>query len=722
MQRIKYRLFSANLLLLMTFALVCNASGETNKTIRAVRIDTPPVIDGCLDDTVWQKAAKISDFIQHEPEVGGRPTCPTTVYLLYDSTRLYVGFECVQDMESLQASATRRDAPFFNDDYVGVYLDTFHDKRNCYAFSVNLLSAQSDRRIANEGANQRSRGPGGDTSWDCDWEGRAAKGDGKWTAEISIPFAELRFKKEAKCVWGINFWRNVESLEEEDTWADVGDRELAVSRFGELIGLPTVELATTRPIELKPYVVTNPRKTPNWEVIGEGRQDIGLDVRYPLSNITVDMTINPDFAQVEADPERINLSDTPIRFPEKRPFFQEGAELFRTPIDIFYTRRIVDPLVGIKMAGKIGNYDIAMLNSQAKGQEDDDDEEEEEKDEEEFWSDEENNFFVFRTQRDIGTRSTIGFLGANKQNRNGYNRAFGIDTTMSLPRDIRITGQYALTRGSYMVDNPDADAFRIDMRQSIGNLYLGISGRDIGRDFNADAGFVPESRVDRRGGDARLHYRRQFKSKIFKRIGGGMEYRFMQNHDGERTNERREISANMGLWDFWFSPSLEWYFYRDVDEPDTTYTDKTFGMFGGWFPPKWFTLFTRMKVGRVGNKDTLFAGPELTVRPTENVALRAEIQWLSQKGDEEDYRRINQRFTFEYRFTQKMHFRSSVEMTRTKEEGNRERRDSMFALYSWEFQPESNFFLVYTMNQEDEMDTEHNFFAKIAYLMKWKVF
>ena len=135
------------ILLLLTY----NVSGETNKTIQAIRSETPPVIDGHLDDAVWQKAAKVSDFIQYEPDKGKIPTCPTTIYLLYDENRLYVGFECLQNMETCQGSATRRDYYFFNDDYVELFLDTFHDKRNCYSFAVNILSTQSDRRIANEG-------------------------------------------------------------------------------------------------------------------------------------------------------------------------------------------------------------------------------------------------------------------------------------------------------------------------------------------------------------------------------------------------------------------------------------------------------------------------------------------------------------------------------------------------------------------------------------------
>ncbi|HIE26571.1 TPA: hypothetical protein EYP66_04730 [Candidatus Poribacteria bacterium] len=123
MQNIKLQLGFIILLLMMLFLLTGNISGETNKTVQAVRTDMPPVIDGHLDDEVWQKAAKVSDFIQYEPEKGKKPTYPTTVYLLYDENRLYVGFECIQNMETSQASATRRDYYFFNDDYVELFLD-----------------------------------------------------------------------------------------------------------------------------------------------------------------------------------------------------------------------------------------------------------------------------------------------------------------------------------------------------------------------------------------------------------------------------------------------------------------------------------------------------------------------------------------------------------------------------------------------------------------------
>jgi hypothetical protein len=753
MQIIKVQLSFISLSLIILLLLTYNVSGETSKTIQAVKTDTPPVIDGILDDIVWQKAAKVSDFIQHEPEKGKKTTYPTTVYLLYDENRLYVGFECIQDMETCQASATRRDYEFFNDDHVEVFLDTFHDKRNCYSFAVNLLSTQSDRRIANEGANQMGGGGGGrgDRSWDCDWDGRAAKGEGKWTAEISIPFSELRFNKKSDAVWGINFWRSLECQDEEDSWVDLGNRRYAVSCFGELVGLPVEQLVTTRPVELKPYYVAAPKKSSDWDVdwkVSRGDKKyypIGLDVRYPFSSITLDMTLNPDYAQIEADPGRINLSDVPERLPEKRPFFQEGSELFRTPMDIFYTRAIESPLLGLKLAGKVGNYNIAMLDSQEEG-------------EEEPWPQNgSNNFFVFRVQRDIGERSTIGILGVNKQrlatdccnlttlgslksallqdwgSLSTSNRVIGMDTNISLPKDIRLNGQYALTRSNDMKKNPDADAFMIEFgRRTSGLSFEGMYG-DIGPDFEAEAGFVPDTRIDRRGGEFEIGYRKQYKRIFPRRIGCEARYMRLYNHAGERTNEQFRISTNIGIWDFWCEPELQWYPHRGIDEmADIEFTDKTVGFFGGFFPPKWVRLFTRGEIGKIEDRDTIFFGPELTVNPVEDLTLRADIQWLKQEWQEptnagwiqKNERTINRRFTIEYRFTQRMNLRASMETTRRNFETPDfpKNEEYVFVLYSWEFKPESNFYWVYTMNRVGDEHTEHIVFVKLAYLMKWNVF
>jgi hypothetical protein len=381
----------------------------------------------------------------------------------------------------------------------------------------------------------------------------------------------------------------------------------------------------------------------------------------------------------------------------------------------------------MKLAGKVGNYNIAMLDSQEEKsnfQEDDATEEPESGS---------NNFFVFRTQRDIGEKSAIGVLAVNKQKEKGYNRVVGVDTNISLPKDIRLGAQYALTRDNEMKQNPDADAFTIEFGREVSGLSFGGMYRDIGPDFEAEAGFVPESRIDRRGGGFGMGYHKQFKRLFPRRIGGEMMFMRLYNHNGELTNQQIEISPMIGIWEFFFRPGFEWYRHRGIDEnADKEFTDNTVGFFGGFFPPKWVRLFTRGQVGKIEDRDTIFFGPELTINPMDDLTLRADIQWLKQEWREstnvgeiqKSERTINRRFTIEYRFTQRMHLRASVEIIGRNFETPDvpKNEDYAFFLYSWEFKPESNFYWVYTMNRRRNEDTEHIVFVKLAYLMKWKIF
>ena len=353
------------------FAINTSISEENNrKEIKAVKIDSneAPIIDGKLDDECWKKANAVYDFIQHQPIRGQEPKEATKVYVLYDREKLYIGFECYKENQNkVLGSQMQRDGMFYQDDYVEVFLDTFHDRRNCYTFAVNCLGTQSDRRIANEGSTG-GQGPFGDRSraWDCQWEAKSVKTYPGWTAEMAIPFSELRFSKKKDCVWGINFWRGNEEFDAEYTWADVGERSLNVSKFGCLHGLTPEDLIVSRPLEFKPYATVRPTITSNESDLSASERfepDVGIDIRYPTTFLTADFTINPDFAQVEADPTQVNLNDVERRLAEKRPFFQEGMELFQSPMELFYTRRVgLEELdFGAKIVGKLGKYNLGLV-------------------------------------------------------------------------------------------------------------------------------------------------------------------------------------------------------------------------------------------------------------------------------------------------------------------------------------------------------------------------
>ncbi len=701
--KINNRLFLLFLILLnLSYCYLSLTQEVEKKTIQAVRINQSeaPIIDGKLNDSCWQKADKVSDFIQFEPVYGAKPKETTVAYVLYDEERLYIGFECMkQDPKKIIGSQTRRDSPFFHDDYVEVFLDTFHDCRNCYSFAVNCLGTQGDKRIANEGSMDGG-GPMMDRSraWDCGWEARVDKNNNGWTCEMAIPFSELRFSKKDNDTWGINFTRKNMEFNEKVTWADIGNRELSVSRFGELKGLATKDLVTSRPIEFKPYGTVKPRLSPNREI----KPDLGVDIRYPLSTITADFTLNPDFAQIEADPERINLEDVEMRLTEKRPFFQEGMELFQTPIELFYTRRvgIKDLMYGAKAVGKIGNYNIALLDCQS------DDMQEIVDMFQPITSDEsKNNYLVLRAQRDIGASSSIGILGVNKQKVDSYNRAGSIDFNITLPKNIRIISQYA----HCWVPGKNDNAYIVSLNRMSNRSHFEMGGINIGKDFNVESGFI--ERIDRKGIRASTGYGYRRDAKVFKMIRGGIRYERLENHKGIKTNETRGLDIMTDILDFFMFIEPSWYQHIIEDKEDVIYTDRTVFVMAGWSPPKWISVRSPLMIGEQENKRTFFIAPGLTIMPTEKLKFEVNIERLDRKGDR---LMLNRRFTTNYQFTRQMAFRTILEMTRDDQR-------NIFALYSWEFQPENNFYIVYTDNKHGDI-TDRLIFVKITYLLKWKLF
>ena len=730
MRTIKARLGNAYLLALVVYLMFClltnkafpadtdhePAETSAHREIKAIRTEIPPKIDGQLDDACWQKSAKTGELIQFEPQRGEPATQPTTIYLVYDANKLYVAFECFKtDMDNLAANQTRRDSFFFSDDHVEVLIDTFLDGRNCYAFALNPLGTQTDRRLINEGTNRRSGSSniGTAISWDCDWQGQAGTQQDKWTAEFAIPFAELRFSKGSDiATWGINFWRNDEALAEEQTWADIGERQYAVSKFGKLTDLPIADLVTKRPVKFKPYATLKPQVSQpgDGETTVEVKPDAGLDLRYPIKDFTVDLTLNPDFAQIEADPDLVNLSDIPLRFPEKRPFFLEGNELFQMPLDLFYSRRVEDLIGGGKVIGKFSKYNLAFMGAIA-GPENPD--KEIEKGELPLAN---YNYSVFRLQRELGKTSSVGFLGVNKQRGSAYDRAGGVDARVQLPADVNLNLEYARewkAGGLKMTDSTADDLIFVQLARRTNVFSLDAVYADIGEHFNPETGFIP--RVDRRGLVIRSRYNKQYKGTL-ERLRGEAEYERLANHAGELTNHRARFSGLLGVNNFFFLLGPEWYYH--VNDDNEPFTDRTVRFFAGWFPPKYVQIRNTGSFGIRDNKDTFFIRPEITIRPTAKLSFEFILQRLHERAPEATQWQLSEwtrRFIVNYQFAQRMYARASAEFTLEKE-----RR--VFALFAYEYRPESNFFIVYNDNRDVEGDTERIVFIKIAHLLKTNLF
>lgn len=695
------------------------------REIKAVLTETPPKIDGKLDDVCWQNVAKTGEFIQFEPERGEPATQATNVYLTYDANNLYVAFECFKaDMGNLAANQTRRDSFFFSDDHVEILIDTFLDGRNCYAFALNPLGTQTDRRLINEGSNRRTGQStiGTAISWDCNWEGQAGKAADKWVAEFAIPFAELRFSKEmTTATWGINFWRNDESPAEEQTWADLGERQYAVSRFGHLTSLPLTELVTKRPLKFKPYSTLKPQLS---QIEGEDAEmkiktDAGIDLRYPIADFTVDLTVNPDFAQIEADPDLVNLTDIPLRFPEKRPFFLEGNELFQMPLDLFYSRRVEDLLGGGKVIGKYDKYNIALMGAVAGPENMDREIEDGELPLANY------NYSVFRLQREVGKTSSVGVLGVNKQRGRTYDRAGGVDARIQLPADLNLNLEYArewkagfqqapVTQGrAISPPSIEDDLIFVQLARRTNVFSLDAIYGDIGENFNPETGFVP--RVDRRGVVVRSRYNKQYKGAL-ERLRGEVEYERLANHAGELTNHRASFSGLLGVKDFFFLLGPQWYYH--VNKENKVFTDRTVRFFAGWFPPKYVQIRNTGTFGVRDDKDTFFIRPEITIRPTSKLSFEFILQRLHERAPGTTRWQLSEwtrRFVVGYQFAQRMYARASAEFTL-----ERERR--VFGLFAYEYRPESTFFIVYNDNRNVDGDTERIVFIKIAHLLKTDLF
>jgi hypothetical protein len=679
-------------------------------SVRATYTETPPKIDGSLDDAAWAAAEPVTEFAQYRPTYGNPPTEATEIRVLYDYSTLYIAFDCsIANTGEIIGSTTQRDEGFYSDDHVGVYLDTFFDKRNAYAFFANPLATQRDMRIINEGLGQQSR-RGGDTSWDATWEVQTERLADRWTAEMAIPFSELRFDPKGD-VWGINFWRGVEMNEEDITWADIGARQYNISRFGALHGLDISKLDSGRGLLVTPYTTLSPRKLSGEDF--EVSPKVGIDLRYPLTSMTADVTINPDFAQIEADPAEVNLSDVERRFAEKRPFFLEGGGLYRTPIEVFYTRRVQDLETGAKLAGRIGGQDVALMTVQATPFE-----------EAEAEREGQSNVTAARYQRNLGARLGVGFVGVNKYtpdlDRN--HGAGGADFTLRLPHDVNMVGQAVgnWTRepgqeGSDIGWETDR-AFLIQGERRANTLRAGARYFDTGRNFDSEPGFIP--RLNRRGPGASVEYRRQFEGPL-NRVSAEVSGQRLTDGDGVLTEESAELDFSLGVSNFFlfFGPERRLHLVEaeedDENGVDRIYTDETVDLFLGWFPPKHINGRLFQSFGYRDGERSWYMSPNVTVRPTEAFSLEYSLQReLRRSASHLDWQqewRV-QRLQARYQFTQRAFLTGSAEM-------DAEDTSRFFVLYGTEYRPKSFLFIVYNESHEDG-ETDRAVFVKLSYQAK----
>ncbi|MEQ6166469.1 MULTISPECIES: DUF5916 domain-containing protein [unclassified Ekhidna] len=301
------------------------------------------VLDGKLDDDAWDKVEWGGDFVGHRPDFNVEPYQQTKFKILYDAKFLYVGIRALDtEPEQIVKRMSRRDG--FDGDFVEINIDSYNDKRTAFSFTASVSGVKGDEYVSNNGNNW-------DSTWDPIWYLRTSVDDEGWVAEFKIPLSQLRFANKENHTWGIQFTRRIFRKEERSTWQAVDPNAPGwVHLFGELNGITGIK--PQKQLEIQPYVLASLDKYPKEEENPfrdsgeEFKGNVGLDAKIGItSDITLDLTFNPDFGQVDADPSAVNLSAFQLFFRERRPFFLEGSNLlsFRTSggtNNLFYSRRV----------------------------------------------------------------------------------------------------------------------------------------------------------------------------------------------------------------------------------------------------------------------------------------------------------------------------------------------------------------------------------------------
>jgi hypothetical protein len=497
-----------------TQTLSLPASTPTGKpTAVAIRVAEGPALDGdVLNDPVWADAPPITGFWQEQPDEGQPASEQTEVRILFTGTTLYVGVICYdREPSSIIVSDSRRDAGLDDTDSFQIIFDTYRDLQNGFVFGTNPAAIEYDGQVTNEGqgggglSNRQQSGSGGgfNLNWDAAWEVRTKIDERGWSAEFAIPFSTLRYPSGVEQLWGVNFQRNIRRRNERAYWSPI-PRQYSLFRLSLAGSVSGLQVPGIRSLKATPYVLGNLVASGERPVDTKAFGDVGGDFKYTMTpSLTLDATINTDFAQVEVDDQQVNLDRFTLFFPEKRPFFLENAGFFSVgnpgEIDLFFSRRIgigeqnqpIDILGGGRVSGKAGDYNVGLLNMQT------DDYEE---------SQPSNNFSVVRVSRDLPNRSSIGGLFVNRQatgrlaGDNDHNRTYSVDGKWGIGQATVVSSFVART------DTPDVDddefAFNVRSRTNLPRYDLEFGYQEVGDNFNPEVGFL--SRRGYRKPDARI--------------------------------------------------------------------------------------------------------------------------------------------------------------------------------------------------------------------------
>jgi hypothetical protein len=479
------------------------SSAATTHVATATRAPEAPTIDGdVLGDAAWANATPITSFTQEQPNEGAPSSERTEVRVIFTNDTLYIGAVMYDgDPSGIIISDARRDAPLDDTDSFQMIVDTYRDRQNGFVFGTNPAGIEYDGQVTNEGqgggglgfGSMQSGGSGSgfNINWDAAWTVRAKIGEHGWSAEFAIPFRTLRYPSSENQTWGINFQRNIRRKNERTYWAPI-PRQFNLYRLSLAGSITGVQTPPLRNFRITPYALGNVFESGVKPVESETDYDFGGDVKYSITpSLTLDATINTDFAQVEVDDQQVNLDRFNLFFPEKRPFFLENAGFFSVgnpgEVDLFFSRRIgigeqgqsIPILGGGRVSGKAGKFNVGLLNMQTSDYND---------------TVASTNFTVARLSRDLPNRSSIGAIFTNRQatgdlaGENEYGRTYGLDGKIGIGMTTVISGFMSRTETPDVEDNDYAYNIRSQTNRPQWDFNVGY--QEVGDGFNPAVGFL----------------------------------------------------------------------------------------------------------------------------------------------------------------------------------------------------------------------------------------
>ena len=720
--------------------------------VQAENIDLPRTvgdihIDGVLDERVWQDATQIELGFENDPGENIPARVKTVAYLMEDGANLYIGFEASDpDPSKIRAYLRDRDTAD-NDDYVGIVIDTYNDGRRAFEFYANPLGVQMD--LANDDTANRRNAFESDYSWDAIWDSAGRVNEDGYVVEMRIPLNQLRFPAvDGKQTWGIDLTRSYPRGTKYLFSSNLRDRgiDCNLCQIGEISGLENAEPG--RDLEVVPTLTTTQSDytdDPGVEpmVSGSAKTEAGVSLRWGITpDLTANLAINPDFSQIEADAAQLEVNNRfALFFPEKRPFFLEGADYFNTPFRAVFTRTIATPEVGAKLTGKRGENTFGIFATQDKvtnllfpGA---------------FESDtttleQSNTSFVGRYSRGFGNTSSIGGLVTVRDGNGYHNYLASIDGRWKINDQHTLTAQHLESETQYPIDvaiefeQPqevfDGSATGVRYKFKSRNWFANLRHARLSEGFRADSGFQARVGIEKQignfghdwyGVDGGWWYQMRFQSQ------------YESSHLEDGTFAGKELSARFGIG----GPMQSWTQVAIVGgselESGVLFNKQSIRLYFEAQPRGGLTFAILAEDGEQIDYDNTRLGDRILLKPKVtwniNQSLLLDVSSIFASLDTKEGEKIFDASVVDARVTWQFNLRSFLRVTVQHSETSRNTDvyiDEVDAnskdvgrqlLYSYKINPQTVFFLGYSDQyvDDDSLDgltaSDRSLFMKIGY-------